>query len=613
MRCSKIDKYMTEEKNSQEISKPPITSENPNRLGSFGSIFRHKNFWWVVSLVVLAFFGMAGGYYYGHRSNPSADYTVPGGVSVDTGSTTTPANMDVEPRTVYEPNKLLDWHDANLDYSLPSIVSGEIKWNTPKKTEGLDVFKLKPGVSLDSPNYYLVGEFVTGRFAGGELYLVFAGCEGLCEYQRYYLVKRGQEYYFLEKDSSALDTYTYNVPSVHFQQIVDYQIADLNLPEFIDGPKPGTRLKLISKRAFAPILFFNAESMRPNVKNLEQFYRSPVVGVVYKEKTSELNGYYVVRADGTRAEYTVEIPFIGKDNVPLVTWSDGARVKTEYSYQTIGGCGGTNFVALAADTDSISKLQVAGRTFDGDDVYVYKDANEPYLVKIYNEDYKVGRQPGDIISYSAFVKSYPVFFWRDPFGRLIRFTNRSFIPLAECAKPVIYLYPTKKTAISVNFGSEVRLTKTVPQIGKKGWSVEADPDGLIRDLSDSETYPYLFWEGTGLVYNSPEKGFVVAREGLSKFFDDKLFKLGLNDKEISDFKEYWLPLMQDKPFYKVGFWGTNVVNQLAPLEVIPTPDTVIRILMDFEGLDKPVSLVEPELTAVPRNGFTLIEWGGVKK
>jgi hypothetical protein len=91
-----------------------------------------------------------------------------------------------------------------------------------------------------------------------------------------------------------------------------------------------------------------------------------------------------------------------------------------------------------------------------------------------------------------------------------------------------------------------------------------------------------------------------------------LAKLGLNQKETADFLEFWEPRMQAAPYYQIGFHGTNVMNQLAPLTLSQKADTTIRVLMDYQELSAPIKANPPILPATPaRKGFTVIEWGGV--
>jgi len=76
--------------------------------------------------------------------------------------------------------------------------------------------------------------------------------------------------------------------------------------------------------------------------------------------------------------------------------------------------------------------------------------------------------------------------------------------------------------------------------------------------------------------------------------------------------EFWVPLMQSAPYYKIGFHGTNVMDQIAPMKLSQQPDTILRILMDYEELSQPIKENPPYLgKTLERKGFTVIEWGGV--
>lgn len=47
-----------------------------------------------------------------------------------------------------------------------------------------------------------------------------------------------------------------------------------------------------------------------------------------------------------------------------------------------------------------------------------------------------------------------------------------------------------------------------------------------------------------------------------------------------------------------------------PLNIEPKPDTIIRIVMDFKGLNRPIEIEEQKLEQVEREGYTVVEWGG---
>ena len=214
------------------------------------------------------------------------------------------------------------------------------------------------------------------------------------------------------------------------------------------------------------------------------------------------------------------------------------------------------------------------------------------------------------VSYATFVAAHPLVFFVDPFDRLIKLQSTKYGPQVECGKPVIYLYPPQTTYVHVDLRPAGGFTYTEP-VYKNGWDVRATPSGQLTELSTGAIYPYLFWEGRGGVYETPDRGFVVARDQVSTFLDQKLALLGLNAKETADFKEFWVPRMQAAPWYFVTFSGNRVMDQIAPLQVTPKPDTIIRVLMDFRGLAMPISVQPQTITTPTRTGFTVVEWGGV--
>jgi hypothetical protein len=69
--------------------------------------------------------------------------------------------------------------------------------------------------------------------------------------------------------------------------------------------------------------------------------------------------------------------------------------------------------------------------------------------------------------------------------------------------------------------------------------------------------------------------------------------------------------MTGAPYFFVTFLGNKEMDAIAPLTIIPKPDSVIRILMDFSPLQKPIFVEGYEIKTPNRNGFTVVEWGGV--
>lgn len=176
-------------------------------------------------------------------------------------------------------------------------------------------------------------------------------------------------------------------------------------------------------------------------------------------------------------------------------------------------------------------------------------------------------------------------------------------------KPVIYLYPTEETNVSVRVWPK-QMMESVPQY-LDGWDVIAFPNGDIYNPKDDKKYPYLFWEGKSdrpVVDRS--MGFVVDSGGIENFLEEKLKQQGLNKSEISDFVEYWAPRMKSKLYVYVYFMPQSDYDALVPFEINPKPDTVIRVYMLFKSLDKPINVEPQEFSAPERRGFTMVEWGG---
>lgn len=180
---------------------------------------------------------------------------------------------------------------------------------------------------------------------------------------------------------------------------------------------------------------------------------------------------------------------------------------------------------------------------------------------------------------------------------------------AEVGKPVIYLYPQKITKVSVNVAPNGGISVSVPEI-KNGWNVIAAPGSKIYNISDFKVYPYLFWEGFATNFERPKEGFVVKNSEVSGFFDGKLSYLGLNKKEIADFKEFWLPKLSTEPYYFITFIPQEQFDKYAPLSISPTPDSIIRVFFDYEGLSEKIEVEEQVLEKAVRKGFSVVEWGG---
>ena len=176
------------------------------------------------------------------------------------------------------------------------------------------------------------------------------------------------------------------------------------------------------------------------------------------------------------------------------------------------------------------------------------------------------------------------------------------------AKPVIYLYPTEKTDITVTLEYNGVLDCTYPAYNG-GWSVTAYPDGTIINHSDNREYSYLFWEGHGEAEYDFSSGFVVAGDKTEEFLQKKLEQIGLTPKEYNEFIVYWLPQMKDNEFNLIAF-QQEAYTKNAPLIISPAPDSMLRVFMVYKSLNEPIEIPPQNIDTFVRAGFTVVEWGG---
>ncbi|WP_312644379.1 hypothetical protein [Hydrogenoanaerobacterium sp.] len=175
-------------------------------------------------------------------------------------------------------------------------------------------------------------------------------------------------------------------------------------------------------------------------------------------------------------------------------------------------------------------------------------------------------------------------------------------------KPVIYLYPTVKTDVSVKLNFGGKLWYTYPAYNN-GWNVTAYPDGRLINKADETEHYYLFWDGDSDTEWRLDEGFCVKGTELEGFLREKLAYMGLTPREYNDFITFWVPKLQGNKYNLITF-ATTQYEQLAPLTISPKPDSVLRVHMVYKALDQKVSIPEQRLSAFERKGFTVVEWGG---
>ena len=189
-------------------------------------------------------------------------------------------------------------------------------------------------------------------------------------------------------------------------------------------------------------------------------------------------------------------------------------------------------------------------------------------------------------------------------------------PIQEAAKPIIYIYPDEEEiALTVSLGYPEKVTCIYPeQNGDNMWNIIAKKDGTIVDESTGKEYYSLYWEGlnTKTYGDNLEEGFVIENKDIANFLEEKLEILGLNYKEREEFIIYWLPQLQENKYVYIRFQSMDEIEENMPLYISEKPDTLIRVMMEWKGLEKYKEVKEQKLEKVQREGFTVVEWGGTE-
>lgn len=195
----------------------------------------------------------------------------------------------------------------------------------------------------------------------------------------------------------------------------------------------------------------------------------------------------------------------------------------------------------------------------------------------------------------------------DVYGNIQEMYNPDEIICAE--KPVIYLYPTEETEVTVKLKLDGELTCTYPAY-HDGWTVTAHPDGTLTDANGREYY-CLYWEGETYTQYDFSHGFCVKGEDTAAFLENVLAQISLTEREANEFIIYWLPQMEQNPYNLIAFQA-DAYTDSAELEITPAPDSLLRVFMAWKPLDTAVDIEPQEFAGFERSGFTVVEWGGAK-
>lgn len=179
-------------------------------------------------------------------------------------------------------------------------------------------------------------------------------------------------------------------------------------------------------------------------------------------------------------------------------------------------------------------------------------------------------------------------------------------------KPVIYLYPTKKTLVDVTVETSGQIVVSDPLYPIGGWkNVTAYPDGTLN--FENKNYRELFYESSVNDIKKPDDGLIVKTENIEQTLRDLTDKLGLIPYEQKELVDFWTPRLKglNSKYIFVSLISKEEKDRTDRVLINPKPDTMIDFILYFKSLDKTININPLILPTTPKRiGFTAVEWGG---
>jgi len=175
-------------------------------------------------------------------------------------------------------------------------------------------------------------------------------------------------------------------------------------------------------------------------------------------------------------------------------------------------------------------------------------------------------------------------------------------------KPNIYIYPLTEMVVSVRLGFPLGGTVIQSSPTYSGeWKVEVKPTGTINN-----TFGCLFYECQTPDAYQHNSGWLISRDSLSTFFKTNLSESGFNEREISDFTEYWIPRLTEYSHFTIYPQYSSDIEKMITLTISPLPDNVLRLFYVIKGsTESDAAISKPIIPKFNRSGFVVAEWGVV--
>jgi hypothetical protein len=177
-------------------------------------------------------------------------------------------------------------------------------------------------------------------------------------------------------------------------------------------------------------------------------------------------------------------------------------------------------------------------------------------------------------------------------------------------KPNIYLYPTYTTKMNVSMSLPQGgcICESDPQYPAQWQNIKVKPSGSINNQ-----YDFLFYEAMLPDQWQYESGWSVKMNDLEMFFRENMAEYGFVDHEINDFIDYWIPKLQDSPYYNIYPQHTEKINGLVELNISKIPNSVLRLFYVIKAAPEKEDMPVPDIPAFDAKGFAVREWGVILK
>jgi hypothetical protein len=177
-------------------------------------------------------------------------------------------------------------------------------------------------------------------------------------------------------------------------------------------------------------------------------------------------------------------------------------------------------------------------------------------------------------------------------------------------KPNLYIYPEEKISLSIElvFPKGGTVIESIPEYNNQ-WEITVEPSGKINNSFD-----YLFYECEIPNLTQTKVGWLIEKRNLEDFFVNNLSNSGFNQREISDFNEYWIPLLSNYDYYAIYPQYKSDLDKIVTIYFSEEPNNFYRLFYLIIGRDdNNLEIEKPVLESAVRENYFAVEWGVILK